>query len=185
MRKFNKIFCIGKSRTGTSSLAEALCMINIPTIHNAAPLTMLAENNIKSKMPPLAGVSHMRGFGDHPIDWMYKGLDKEYPNSLFILTIRKDRKKWLRSMHILNTASAESHDEKKLIKDYDDHLEDVYSYFKYRPKDLLILDITEGNGWKELCEFLEVEPPDVPFPHVGKSKGSKMEKKAKKQGWIK
>ena len=35
------------------------------------------------------------------------------------------------------------------------------------PKDqLLTLDITKNGGeWKNLCEFLNVPVPDVPFPH--------------------
>lgn len=34
------------------------------------------------------------------------------------------------------------------------------------PKRLLVIDMTSDNKWEQLCNFLQVEIPDVPFPHV-------------------
>jgi hypothetical protein len=33
------------------------------------------------------------------------------------------------------------------------------------PARLLVIDVTAGQGWPELCGFLRVPQPDVPFPH--------------------
>ncbi len=55
------------------------------------------------------------------------------------------------------------------------------------PKDrLLVLDVTkgEGNHWKQLCEFLEVPEPQVPFPRSNDTKHAQdMIKKANRFGW--
>jgi len=41
---------------------------------------------------------------------------------------------------------------------------DVFSYFKGRPKDLLVIDIPAGDGWEKLCPFLGVPIPNQSFP---------------------
>ena len=33
----------------------------------------------------------------------------------------------------------------------------------------LVVCWENGDGWKELCEFLDVPIPDVPFPHLNKN----------------
>lgn len=40
------------------------------------------------------------------------------------------------------------------------------------PDDLLVLRITEGEGWRELCPFLDQEVPEAPFPHVNPFQGA-------------
>lgn len=36
------------------------------------------------------------------------------------------------------------------------------------PEQLLVLDVSEGDGWENLCGFLGCEVPDEPFPHENK-----------------
>jgi len=45
-----------------------------------------------------------------------------------------------------------------------EHHENVFSYFNNRPKDLLVINITTGDGWGKLCPFLEKNIPNRPFP---------------------
>jgi hypothetical protein len=33
------------------------------------------------------------------------------------------------------------------------------------PARLLVIDVTAGQGWPELCSFLDIPIPNVPFPH--------------------
>jgi len=48
---------------------------------------------------------------------------------------------------------------------YDLHYKNALEYFKDRPDDLLILNIPAGDGWKPLCDFLNIDwVPDKPFP---------------------
>jgi hypothetical protein len=42
----------------------------------------------------------------------------------------------------------------------------IREYFEDRPEDLLVVDWEEGDGWIELCDFLDVDVPDLPFPHA-------------------
>jgi 3'(2'), 5'-bisphosphate nucleotidase len=41
---------------------------------------------------------------------------------------------------------------------------EVATYFRDRPNDLLIIDVTAGEGWEKLCPFLGKPIPDLPFP---------------------
>tara|TARA_R110002050_G_scaffold221415_2_gene357215 strand:- start:2099 stop:2476 length:378 start_codon:yes stop_codon:yes gene_type:complete len=50
------------------------------------------------------------------------------------------------------------------IDAFNKHNEEVIAYV---PKDkLLILDVTKGEGWAPLCEFLNVPVPLVEFPRT-------------------
>lgn len=48
---------------------------------------------------------------------------------------------------------------------YQEHYDGVKEFV---PKGKL-LEYTLGSGWEPLCEFLECEVPDMPFPHVNES----------------
>ncbi len=113
----------------------------------------------------------------------YKELDKLYPNSKFILTVR-DINSWLDSYekHIKHKIADKFEvivrkkifktirfDEKKMVLAYKKHEKDVLKYFKHRPKDLLIINLSNLDSWKVLCEFLNKEIPNTPFPHLNKS----------------
>ncbi len=49
---------------------------------------------------------------------------------------------------------------------YDTHERNVRWYFRDRPEDLLVMNVFEGDGWEQLCRFLDRPVPDVPFPNV-------------------
>jgi hypothetical protein len=112
---------------------------------------------------------------DTPWPILYKELDQRYPGSKFILTIR-DTDKWFNSvikhfkghkipMHqwIYGVPKAKGY-KNAYIKRYEAHNRDVIEYFKDRPNDLLVMDITKGDGWEKLCPFLGKEIPPVSFP---------------------
>jgi glycosyltransferase involved in cell wall biosynthesis len=171
----NKVFGIGLGKTGTTSLTSALNLLGIKTIHMPSSLEQ---------------VKYVDGATDSPIAVAYKELDRMYPNSKFILTIRETQS-WLRSYESHRHYITKSNEGKiaswifelsnKLygqwqfdseiwLNTYNRHLLDVTNYFKGREEDLLILDICNGQGWKELCPFLGYSIPDVAFPHDNKKK---------------
>jgi 3'(2'), 5'-bisphosphate nucleotidase len=55
-------------------------------------------------------------------------------------------------------------DEKRFADGYRRFVEGVRDHFANRTNDLLILDVSAGEGWEKLCGFLERPVPDVPFP---------------------
>lgn len=168
-----KILGIGLSRTGTTSLAEALNLLFIRSRHVELP----------------DEIFHYDGCTDTPVTVRYKELDLCFPNSRFILTVRPVEA-WLRSvekhwartplelvripilrfeymMIRLKLYGSLNFDKEMYRAAYQRHVEDVKSYFTNRPNDLLIMNVEEG--WKPLCDFLGKPEPSMPFPWLNKS----------------
>jgi hypothetical protein len=47
---------------------------------------------------------------------------------------------------------------------YRRHNAEVLEHFKDRPNDLLVMDMSRGAGWYELCGFLRKPIPDGRYP---------------------
>jgi len=56
----------------------------------------------------------------------------------------------------------------RFFRTYETHLQNVKNHFSERPQDLLILNLTAGEGWEKLCPFLEKPTKKQPFPHSNK-----------------
>lgn len=163
-----KIFGIGLSKTGTTSLKEALTILGYKSIHY--PWSMLDIHNHDASL-------------DIPVACRYKELDKLYPNSKFILTTRpfdewilkrkkkpKDKEpqpKWKLDTRILMYGSI-NYDEKLYTEAYHRHHNDVYDYFANR-NDLLVLPLYDKNKWELLCNFLNKEIPNLEYPWENKT----------------
>jgi hypothetical protein len=164
-----KVFCIGFSKTGTSSLYNALDILGYraldwPRAH-IRPKYGWIEYFKKSKFD---------AFTDAPLyqRGLFKKLDKEFPNSKFILTIRKPEslvKSWENYFRKAPWNIDSEEDKKTIIKKYNDHKKDVLEYFKDKPDKLLVYDLIGGDGWEKLCKFLGKSVPDAPFPHKRKA----------------
>ena len=99
---FNKVFGIGLSKTGTTSLDKALNMLGIKSKHCPTHDTTYIE--LVSGKYDLTILSQYDALTDIVASPFYAEFDKVYPKSLFILTIR-DVNDWLVSMkkHIEKT----------------------------------------------------------------------------------
>lgn len=206
---------IGLPKTGTVSLQKALQILGYRTVHSPRQYTFsqclnipiyrweevvetIFKNEELLKYIPIVGLlkkdlkisewDAMVNFGEHT----YPILDKKFPNSRFILTVR-DKDAWLKSTRFLFqrwltyfTDEGKINGLIQLIRKlhifhcigydkdyfsvlYDNHLRNVKYYFKDREQDLLIIDICGGEGWEELCNFLEKDIPNVLFPHKNKT----------------
>lgn len=186
-RHFNKVFGIGLSRTGTTSLNEALNILGIRSIHY--PMDQTTYEELKSGNFNLTLLETYDGLTDIVTVPYYKQLDQAYPGSKFILTTR-DKASWLKSLRHLWYFGAryapldENFDKQaplaRLVgtqvwgtKQWDDehfwnvyvrHNNDVIDYFDGREKDLLVMNICQGSGWDKLCPFLRREEPPDRFP---------------------
>ena len=62
------------------------------------------------------------------------------------------------------------YDYKIYTDQYEMHNNRVKEYFKYRPKDLLVLNLSEDNAMEKLYTFLGVKYNGEDMPHLNKSK---------------
>jgi len=126
-RSFNKVFCLGLSRTGTTSLFHALRALGLRPFHY--PLWLFSKPEVLGLPPfrpmlPLNPCAAWRrgkelkasrnlhdaqallethdAFTDLPIPLFYHSLDRFFPGSKFILTTRSVES-WLQSMEWLFT----------------------------------------------------------------------------------
>lgn len=154
----NKIFQIGFSR----------CVYYLGgKIGNAI------NNNIKNNEKTLKGVDGFIFYSDFVGDNGFEGfkryreLDKDYPNSKFILNIRDfnnyvntllkrlyNKQPYNVNNTILNNEAIEIIT--KLKPNWFTHIEDVKEYFKDRPQDLLIYDL-DNDDFSKIKDFFKGE----------------------------
>ena len=174
----SKIFGIGFHKTGTSSLAAALSQLGYRVTGPQEELNPTTTQHHYEKTFKL--VDEHDAFQDNPWPILYKELDQKYPGSKFILTLRSTDS-WIKSVvrHFGTNSSPMREwiygigypkgNEAIYIARYEQHNKDVLNYFKDRSDDLLVLRITEGEGWQNLCSFLDRESPETDFPHLNKA----------------
>lgn len=89
-------------------------------------------------------------------------LDEQYPNSRFILTTRP-MEQWLERRADHNRARGYIIDPDGWRAERDAHHAAVLAHFAGRD-DLLVMDITSGDGFEKLAPFLGRRPPTGGFP---------------------
>ena len=125
---------------------------------------------------------------DLPIPLLYKKLDRAYPGSKFILTIRPEED-WIKSVerlwdhrynphrylwdiypfsHHIHTVlyGSQEFNAERFLERYRRHNAEVQEYFEDRTHDLLVMQ--EGS-WGPLCAFLGRSLPSTPYPHSNSS----------------
>jgi hypothetical protein len=173
-----KLFGIGLRKTGTRSIAAATRALGLRTLHKGGRGTSNLVEQAEAEGVPLLthlGEGYDAYFDVKAIETRYAELDRQYPGSRFILSLR-DEEAWLDSYekHVLgNQARAKrgEYDGVLLIVDREAwraeraaHHEAVRAYFADRPGDLLEFDIGVGDGWEKLAPFLGKPIPTEPFP---------------------
>lgn len=178
----SKIFCVGFHRTGTSSLRGALERLGYRVCGSVA--TEDPDISVRVREIAFDLLDRYDAFEDNPWPILYRELDARCPGSRFILTIRP-ADAWVRSVsRFFGTKSTPMREwiygagspignEARYRERFERHNAEVLHYFRDRPDDLLILRITEGEGWRELCGFLGHEVPGEEFPHVHPSRPSR------------
>jgi hypothetical protein len=193
--KVKKVFGIGLSRTGSTSLTEALVILGYRAIHFPAdPVTQREYSQFFAHPGPsltLSLLDHYDAITDNPLSSVYRQLDRGYPGSKFVWTVR-DKQSWLRSceqwwdnavtpfiehdyagqvgpfMRLVGevTYGTAYFDAGLFAQAYDAHMAAVPEYFRGREEDLLALNICAGEGWSQLAPFTGAAIPDRPFPHL-------------------
>lgn len=189
MNGINKVIGIGLPKTGTSSLAAALTNNGVPTIH----FGNVECEEIYQKLPKgiykYNVLERYKGI-TNAFDTVFPQIDKEYPNSVFIYTVR-NKKEWMVSIEkhwerMMNNPNADpmsmSHhlitygsylfNKDRFSFVYDNHARLVKDFFKSRQNDLLTIDITKDRGYVyKICDFLNIPViNNVPL-HYNRGKG--------------
>ena len=184
-----KIFGLGFSRTGTTTLNETLNDMgykirHYPRPRSAIELAALRGGTINSQEPN----TQYDGATDIPVIPFWKDVDKILSgNAKYIYTLR-DKEEWLTRIekyfeekrnvsHLLGYEEIMRKtvygdvffDRKKYEQAWDRHDKEVREYCKNRPNDFLILDILGGSDKpKKLYDFLEHNNPPEEFSHWNK-----------------
>jgi tetratricopeptide (TPR) repeat protein len=183
-----KIFGIGLTKTGTTSLSAALTELGIDTAHYLNPLTHQLISDVDLYM-----------FGactDISAAQEFEKLYYQYPNARFIWT-RRPLESWHRSFFERHPYSAGGLEALRSAYDGDTclhgfsaaalrfgiylnaaSLEDAYRFYDERVahffsdkpvEKLLELNLFSGQGWPELCGFLGCPRPSQPFPWLNRA----------------
>lgn len=164
-----KIFGLGLSRTGTTSLTNYLNSNGFRIIHYPRSRSQIYEEKND-------------GATDIPVIKFYKQLDKKFDNCKFIHTVR-EKEDWLGAIeHYYKKKDARGdrfnawqleHREyvygsvkfnrEGFADAYDRHEADIREYFKDRPEDFLVIDIVGGEDTSSLIKFLNLDTEPTLF----------------------
>jgi tetratricopeptide (TPR) repeat protein len=186
-----KIFGIGLTKTGTTTLASALSLLGFNTLDWRNPLTMelMSEEDLYL----------FDAFTDTPVCMRFEEYFYMFPNAKFIYTTRPvqswqesisqhwRRHRGLGEFDELKTAMAQPDRfhygvalrdiEQSLYFNYGGfpeayHAHDlrVRRFFRDKARDRFLgFDVFAGDGWPELCAFLGAPTPDQAFPWTNRN----------------
>ena len=171
----NKIFGIGFQKTGTKSLGAALDILGYRVCGPVGAKDPDIAKNVRPLIHSL--VPLYDAFQDNPWPLFYEDLDRRYPGSRFIFTVRSPDA-WIDSVvahfgdhdtpmrHYIYGVGHPKGNERVFLERYRRHNDEVRHYFRNRSEDILTMDITQGDGWEPLCDFLGLRRPGVEFPKL-------------------
>jgi hypothetical protein len=201
-----KVFCIGRNKTGTTSLAEALRGLGL-RVGSQAWGEQLIEAWAERRFRPIARLAASAdAFQDIPfsLDYTFQAMDFSFPGSRFVLSLRKSPEDWYASLTRFHTRlvgkgrlpTADDlkampyrapgwmwraqqliygvdeetlYDRETYLEHYRSHERRVRDYFRHRPGDLLVLDVSEPDALLRLSTFLGLGPVEGPMPHLNRS----------------
>ncbi len=178
-----KIFGIGLPKTGTTSLGKCLDILGYRRLDFDYPAFVDLVNGRLSDV--LKKTETMDSARDLPWCLIYRELADKYPDARFVLTVRKSPEAWRESLRkhnsrpenrayrdtpvdltqkLPNMFSYLGHS--GLIDAYLAHNSAVSEFFASQSHRLLTVCWENGDGWPELCRFLDQPTPGrIAFPH--------------------
>ncbi len=198
--RFDKIFEVSFPRTGSRSAAYAACMLGIRTCHNTLYHYQMMDDWLyrcyRGEYAESMIIKTYDWIGQLPAA-IWQNLFCEFPDAGFVLCVRpieawatraerhhlkpntyllnKDMRNAplsLRGFNRLGQIGMTNWNRKHWINRYQFHNEHVQHVI---PKDqLLVMNVFEGDGWQKICQFLDKDVPDLPFPWVKRGGNSKL-----------
>jgi hypothetical protein len=176
----NQVFCVGWQKTGTSSMNVALKTLGY-RVYSAGVFERYklipALENGQSREVLKRIISDYNAIEDNPFCQMYEDLVDMYPDAKYVLTIR-EAQAWFNSArkHFAGHATPMTEfvygkgkgdpaaNEDWWVERYNEHNKSVTDFFAMKGVKLLTMDLTKGDGWEKLCDFLELPVPPYSFP---------------------
>jgi hypothetical protein len=177
---------VGLSRTGTTSLHQALGILGYRSSHFVDGTEQFWAGVILRRDYPYLAPAY-QGFdavSDIPAAHYFRQFHEQFPNSKFVLTWRSPDS-WLASMHkhcrglsvvlpnwengfigALHTLvyGSPTPREDAYLQRYAAHRQAVEALIP--PGQLLVMNVCDGEGWEKLCPFLGRSIPPCPFPRA-------------------
>jgi hypothetical protein len=208
LRNKPKIFCIGRNKTGTTSLQKAFLDLGY-RVGNQRQAELIFDKDVRyNRYDSL--IEYCRSsqvFQDVPFSHIHTlmHIDKAFPNSRFILSVRSSADEWYNSMirfqiklfgvdgRLPNadalkqvryvrrgymyeniklhygTPDDDLYNKEILVAHYEKHNETVLNYFKNRPNDLLVMNLSEPDAYPKMLDFLSISSPFTNFPWENKT----------------
>ena len=184
----DKVFIIGLNKTGTTTLEHALKILgyNVKPYHDNVVIKCHKNPSLHLRVV----TKDYNAFQDIPYCTYWKELYELYPNAKFILTVRSDADKWIKSLinHTLKVTADKSNKfnalltneltygykypgfhESEFKKQYYEHNLKVRRFFRDKDNFLEFQLSNVDDKWKVLCDFLDKPIPKEEFPYANKS----------------
>jgi hypothetical protein len=172
------VICVGLIRTGTTTFGDAC---------ESLGLTRLGwwEGGFSQQLMQNWRNGDIEALGNEAAKWdvledlpwllVYREMAEIFPEAKFALTRRSSMDVWLKSVerHVARNGAPlrrvfginEGDDPAtRYCEKYESHLREVRAFFAGTDR-LAEFCWEEGDGWPELCAFLGLQIPDIPFPH--------------------
>jgi hypothetical protein len=175
-----KIFVIGLSKTGTSSIGDALALLGYKRLGwKDIRSRHLVHTWYNGDLDALIDQTrYYDAFEDLPWPVMYRELAALYPDAKFVLSLRKDEGTWLRSMrrhvsrgrweayqYFYGSTEVDGNEE-TVLQSYRNHTDNVRAFFRHQPERYTELVIDDGDkNWDVLCRVADcTQRPGISFP---------------------
>ena len=182
------VFGIGLSKTGTTSLNDALNILGYSAFHLPPIAHVNARDEIYSRWP--WWVYKYNALTDLTVSVLHAELRDTFPNAHFIYT-RRPIEPWLDSCRRHFTAElgrtrveqgqvylndlcdafygSHIYDEPAYRAAYLSHDTEVMALHEGH-SNFMLYDLTQNEGWQPLCDFLGKPTPSRPFPVSNKGR---------------
>jgi hypothetical protein len=207
IRGKTKYFCIGRNKTGTTSLKKAFEDLGYVVGNQRAAELLYDKYYFEDNFDPIIKYCETaQVFQDVPFSCFntLAHLDKAYPGSKFILTIRDSTDQWYNSitkfhakkfgkggriptaedlkkatyvrpgfmqntMMLHETPESDPYNKEIMFAHYERHNADVLEYFKNRPDDLLVINLSDKDAYQKFVDFIGIDTAFDSFPWENKT----------------
>jgi len=195
----SKIFVLGYNKSGTISLSQSLQILGYSVLHtgsnNFMETIMKFSNNLELGMGILDGIDKYDCYLDYPIyePTVFSHIVDEYPDAKYI-SLTKNLDDYVDSALRAKVRDIKNGNkntwnwlgvgDEEVFRNYPEYQKEWVkrrTTFKHKSnlkhlsnlgntENILHMNICDdGDGWRELCKFLNKEIPNIEFPYENKN----------------